>query len=160
MDETTLANVLYEYADQRMSRRIAQRMKEARFFNKLQTTTDLEQLVFSCYPSKLRSRARHPATLTFQALRIAVNDEFRCLERMLKTLPSLMSDGARCAVISFHSHEHRAVRHAFKRMKRNGLKLLTPRGERPKWAEVEQNPRARSAKLHVCEKLPASGAAV
>lgn len=150
LDERSLANIIYQYGEERMSRRIARRIVAQRRENPIRTADQLADLVRSCVP---RSRGHNidPATRTFQALRIAVNQELASLEQALKRLPDCLNSGGRLAIISFHSLEDRLVKHAFRDDPR--LEVLTKRPVRPSDTEVEQNPRARSAKLRVAERV-------
>lgn len=149
LDERSLADLIYQFGEERFSRRIARRIVEARRSAPLRTSQELAELVRSCVP---RSRGHHidPATRTFQALRIAVNEELASLERALARLPDCLAPGGRLAIISFHSLEDRLVKHAFRSDPR--LTVLTKRVIRPSDEEVARNPRARSAKLRVAEK--------
>jgi 16S rRNA (cytosine1402-N4)-methyltransferase len=145
-----LANVLYEYGEERKSRPIARSIKAALERGELQTTEDLRRAVVRVLGPK-RSGI-DPATRTFQALRIAVNDELGELERLLSSVPDLLVDGGRVAIISFHSGEDRIVKHAFRDDAR-----MRPLTKRPIEADAEEcatNPRARSAKLRVAERVP------
>jgi len=150
LDERSLANVIYQYGEERMSRRIARRIVERRRQDPIRTADQLADLVRRCVP---RSRGHNidPATRTFQALRIAVNGELAALEQALQRLPECLSPGGRLAIISFHSLEDRLVKHAFRDDLR--LNVLSKRPVRPTDFEVEQNPRARSAKLRVAERV-------
>jgi 16S rRNA (cytosine1402-N4)-methyltransferase len=141
-----LADLIYHYGEERHSRRIARAIVERRRENPLQTAADLAELVRRCVP-----RSRHeridPATRTFQALRIAVNDELKSLEIALRRLPDCLRPGGRLAVISFHSLEDRRVKEAFRDDPR-----LTPMTRKPLTAadaETAENPRSRSAKLRI-----------
>ncbi len=141
-----LADLIYAYGEERYSRRIARAIIQRRRENPVETAADLAELVRGCVP-----RSRHdridPATRTFQALRIAVNDELKSLEIALRRLPDCLRPGGRLAVISFHSLEDRPVKEAFRDDPR-----LTPLTRKPLTAsdaETAGNPRARSAKLRV-----------
>jgi len=149
LDERNLANIIYQYGEERLSRRIARRIVAQRRENPIRTANQLADLVRSCVP-RSRGHSIDPATRTFQALRIAVNQELASLEQALERLPDCLGPGGRLAIISFHSLEDRLVKHAF----RNDLRLevLTKRPLRPKDAEIEQNPRARSAKMRVAKR--------
>jgi len=152
LNEEELARIIYEYGEERLSRRIASRIKEWLRDDRLHTTTDLRALCRTCYP---RGKQRiDPATRTFQALRIAVNDELGELERMLAEAPARMHEGARLAVISFHSLEDRVVKWVFRKWAEEGLvEVLNRRPLVADEAEIARNPRARSAKLRICERL-------
>lgn len=146
LNERDLANVIFRYGEERFSRRIAQRIVETRRQTPLRTTEDLADLVRRCVP---RERGRHldPATRTFQALRIAVNDELAALEALLKKLPACLRSGGRAGLISFHSLEDRLVKRAFQ-----DKVVWDAKTRKPVTATDEEcaaNPRARSAKLRV-----------
>ncbi len=150
MDESALADVIYKYGEERYSRRIAKVIVLARRTTRFETTTQLADVVSRAYPPPARAARRgvHPATRTFQALRIAVNDELGSLERLLGLLPRLVRGGGRAAIISFHSLEDRLVKHAFAAMAAQGVgRILTKKPLTPKDDEIEGNPRSRSAKL-------------
>ena len=141
-----LADLIYQYGEERYSRRIARAIVERRQDNPVETAADLAELVRRCVP-----RSRHdridPATRTFQALRIAVNDELKSLEIALRRLPDCLRPGGRLAVISFHSLEDRRVKEAFRDDPR--LTALTRKPITASDAETAENPRSRSAKLRV-----------
>jgi len=150
-DETDLANLIYNYGEERLSRRIARKILEQRPF---QTTTELAEAISYCVPRKYRYGRIHPATRTFQALRIAVNQELEVLETLLQKAPDWLAPGGRLAIISFHSLEDRMVKHSLK--ENPVLKVITKKPITAADAELESNPRSRSAKLRVAEKLPES----
>jgi 16S rRNA (cytosine1402-N4)-methyltransferase len=150
--EPDLADVIYRYGEERFSRRIARRIVERRQQEPIRTAAELAALVRSCVP-RSRGHGIDPATRTFQALRIAVNDELGNLERALQRLPDCLKLGGRLAIISFHSLEDRLVKHAFRNDGR--LRPVTRRPVQATDAEVARNPRARSAKLRVAERVPA-----
>ena len=134
-----------------MSRRIASAIGRER---PIRSTTHLAEGVEKAVPRAPRQRGRiHPATRTFQAIRIAVNDELGETERLLETAPLLLAPGGRMAVISFHSLEDRVVKQGFRRWKERGvLEVLTRRVVRPSEEEIERNPASRSAKLRAAER--------
>jgi 16S rRNA (cytosine1402-N4)-methyltransferase len=146
-DETDLANLIYNYGEERLSRRIARKILEQRPF---QTTTELAEAISYCVPRKYRYGRIHPATRTFQALRIAVNQELDVLETLLQKAPGWLAPGGRLVIISFHSLEDRMVKHSLK--ENSALKVVTKKPITAVEQEVEQNPRSRSAKLRVAEK--------
>lgn len=148
-----LADLIYAYGEERCSRRIARAIVERRRDRAIETASDLAEVVRKAVPRSYDSRI-DPATRTFQALRIAVNEELDLLESALKRLPTLLAPGGRLAIISFHSLEDRIVKRAFRQ--NESLRILTPKPLVPTPAEVDRNPRARSAKLRVAEKLAAS----
>lgn len=150
INEYDLANLIYEYGEERHSRRIARKIVETRKSSPLRTTAQLADLVRSCVPRDHKSRI-DPATRTFQALRIAVNDELGSLERLLSQLPRLIKDGGRVGIISFHSLEDRRVKQAFQ--DREIWEAVTKKPVVAGEDETAQNPRARSAKLRVARRL-------
>ena len=152
LDERSLADIIYQFGEERFSRRIAKRIVETRRTSPIQTADELAQLVRSCVP-RSRGHRIDPATRTFQALRIAVNGELSALEQALSVLPDCLAPGGRLAIISFHSLEDRLVKHAFRADDR--LTVLTKRPLRPTDEEAAANPRARSAKLRVAERVSA-----
>ncbi len=149
-DETELANLIYTYGEERLSRRIARKIVDQRPW---QTTTDLAEAISYCVPRSYRYGRIHPATRTFQALRIAVNQELKVLETLLKVAPTWLAPGGRLVMISFHSLEDRLVKHTLKDSP--DLKVITKKPVIATETEVSQNPRARSAKLRVAERVVA-----
>jgi 16S rRNA (cytosine1402-N4)-methyltransferase len=147
-DEGAIAQILYEYGEERLSRRIARRIVEQR---PLQTTTDLANLVARCYPPKARYGRIHPATRTFQALRIAVNRELAALDQLLVQAPQWLKPGGVLGIISFHSLEDRRVKTAFRSTEI--LQVLTKKPITPSPEELATNPRARSAKLRFAQRI-------
>jgi 16S rRNA (cytosine1402-N4)-methyltransferase len=156
LGERELADLIWEYGEERFSRRVARRIVETRRRAPLDTTAQLAGLVRSCVP---RPRGqRHPidpATRVFQALRIAVNDELGALDRFLAALPLCLKPGGRAVVISFHSLEDRRVKHTFR--DRSVWQVLTPKPVQAGDEEVRNNPRARSAKLRAARLLVRGG---
>jgi 16S rRNA (cytosine1402-N4)-methyltransferase len=154
LEEGALADVLFQFGDERLSRRIARRLvaeREAKPWRE-RTTGELAYAVAGCYPPKARRGRIHPATRSFQALRIAVNDELGCLERLLQRAPDWLLPGGVLAIISFHSLEDRLVKRAFLGDER--LERITRRPVVADAAEAEANPRSRSAKLRLARRLP------
>jgi len=146
-----IADCIYAFGEERFSRRIARKIVEQRRTAPVRTAADLAELVRRCVP-RGKHHAIDPATRTFQALRIAVNEELDSLKRALERLPELLKPGGRIAVISFHSLEDRLVKNAFRDDPR--LEVVTRKPLRPTEAEAAANPRSRSAKLRVAESLP------
>jgi len=144
MREPDIANLIYKYGEERFSRRIARRIVEARRAGPIRSAPQMADLVRSCVP---RSRGHNidPATRTFQALRIAVNDELGGLERALERITGVLAPGGRLVVISFHSLEDRIVKHFFRND--NRLEILTKKPLTASPDELHANPRSRSAKL-------------
>lgn len=156
LPERELANLIYLYGEERLSRRIAARIVERRKDRPYRTTGELEEACFLSYPPDQRHRGAHPATRTFQALRIAVNDELGVLKSLLAGVPPLLADEGSFAVISFHSLEDRIVKHTFKEMVAQVENRVTMESKKPivpSEREVEMNPRARSAKLRVLRRM-------
>jgi 16S rRNA (cytosine1402-N4)-methyltransferase len=156
LDERELADLIYRYGEERYSRRIARAICRARLVKRIERTAELAKLVAGGYPSEARRSRRgvHPATRTFQALRIAVNDELASLEGLLASLPAVLNPGGRAAVISFHSLEDRLVKRAFADWSATGsARLLNRRVIVPAQEERQANPRSRSAKLRGVERL-------
>ena len=150
-DEKRLADLIFSYGQERRSRRIARTIVRGR---PIRSTAQLAAAVERAVPRSHRRRI-HPATKTFQAIRIAVNDEIAELENMLERAPALLAPGGRMVVISFHSLEDRCVKVAYRRWRdRNVFKVLTPHVVRPSRQEVRQNPSSRSAKLRAAERTP------
>jgi 16S rRNA (cytosine1402-N4)-methyltransferase len=151
MSERDLADLFWTYGEERHSRRVARKIVEVRQRQPLETTTQLADLVRRCVP---RAKGRHsidPATRVFQALRIAVNEELRSLERLLAELPLCLRSGGRAAIISFHSLEDRRVKLAFK--ERDTWETLTKKPVTATEEEVARNPRSRSAKLRAARRI-------
>jgi 16S rRNA (cytosine1402-N4)-methyltransferase len=145
-----LAELIYRYGEERHSRRIARAIVDQRRTRPIRTAAELAELVRRCVP---RSRAGHaidPATRTFQAFRIAVNDELKWLEVALRRMPDCLKPGGRIVAISFHSLEDRRVKEAFRDDPR--LEPLTRKPVRASEEEVAANPRSRSAKLRVAAR--------
>ena len=149
--ETEIADAIYQYGEERCSRRIAREIvMRRRQENPIVTVGDLVDICRRSVP-RPTNHDIHPATRTFQALRIAVNDELGSLERTLAAAPDWLSQGGRMAIISFHSLEDRIVKNAFRDDDR--WKVLTKKPLRPSDAEVRANSRSRSAKLRVAERV-------
>lgn len=145
-----LSDLIHTYGEERYSRRIARAILQQRRQKPIETAGELAELICRCVPRSKGPRRIHPATRTFQALRIAVNDELKSLQIALRRLPDCLRPAARLAVISFHSLEDRPVKEAFRDDRR--LEALTPKPLRAGEEEIRQNPRARSAKLRVAER--------
>jgi len=155
LSERDLAMLITTYGEERWARRIAKRIVATRRRHPIETTAQLAQLVTAAVPSARSSRRIHPATRTFLALRIAVNDELSALDSLLQVLPDVLAPEGRAVLVTFHSLEDRLVKHAFRRGMQEGLfRLLTRKPIQPSVQEVAENPRARSAKLRAVERLP------
>ncbi len=149
-----LADLIYQYGEERYSRRIGRAVAERRKQGRpVRTAAELAQLVRRCVPRRGHGERIDPATRTFQALRIAVNDELKALDIALRRIPPCVRPGGRFAAISFHSLEDRRVKTAFRDDPL--LNVLTRRPVRPTDDEVAGNARARSAKMRVAERAPA-----
>jgi 16S rRNA (cytosine1402-N4)-methyltransferase len=154
--EPELARIIHEYGEEPAARRIARRLVEARTRAPIRTTRQLADLVASAIPSHRRPRRVHPATRTFQAFRIAVNDELGSLDAALPQGAELLAPGGRFGVIAFHSLEDRLVKTTFRRLSHAGWRVLSRKPLRPSDDEVHFNPRARSARFRVLERGSAS----
>lgn len=156
MPENDLANLIFENSQERFSRRIAKRICQVRRDGRIRRTGELVRIICSALgvaPNSHRSKI-HPATRTFQALRMAVNYEVENLQGLLKHSPDLLAVGGRIAVISFHSGEDRIVKQDFLDRKRSGVyEIVTKKPIRATSEEIRANPRSRSAKLRVAKRL-------
>lgn len=168
LPEAELARIIWEFGEERLSRRIARRIVERRPHA---TTQDLADAVWGAYPPGDRYGRIHPATRTFQALRIAVNDELGALEPALMAATARLAPGGRIVVLSYHSLEDRIVKRTFEFLAgrcrcapelpicscgaRKQVGLLTRKPVQPSAEEVERNPRARSARLRAAQKIAA-----
>ena len=148
-DEDDLANLIYEFGEERRSRRIARAIVRAR---PISTTAELARVISAVAPP-IKGEKIHPATRTFQALRIRVNDELGEIRTLLESAPSLLKEGGRLVLISFHSLEDRLVKDAFRDGGRDGIyEVLTKKPVTANEQEQMRNPRSRSAKLRAAEK--------
>ncbi len=170
LSERELADLIFEYGEERASRRIARRIVAARAKAAITTTAQLADLVVKAIHQKGYWRV-HPATRTFQALRIAVNRELEGLDRFVADAVDLLAPGGRLVIISFHSLEDRIIKQALRFQSghclcppnqpecrcgaKQRVEVLTRKAIRPSQGEIDGNPRARSAKLRACRKLPA-----
>jgi len=167
--EEELARIIREYGEERWAKRIAQFIVRARAHGPIRTTTELVDVIKAAIPAAARREGGHPARRTFQAIRIAVNDELGALERGLEGAVQVLAPGGRLAVITFHSLEDRLVKQTFARWanpctcppgapvcicgKKPLVRHVTRKPVTASPAELEKNPRSRSAKLRVVEKL-------
>jgi 16S rRNA (cytosine1402-N4)-methyltransferase len=151
-DEVTLANLIYEFGEERRSRRIARAIVRSR---PIRTTAQLAEIVSAAArPMNSAERRIHPATRTFQALRIFVNRELDDLRKLMDAAPQLLKPGGRLVVISFHSLEDRIVKDALREgMKQGHYRLLTKKPVIATDEEIDRNPRSRSAKLRAAERV-------
>ena len=145
--EPKLANLFYEYGEERLSRRITRLIVERRRKEPFRETRDLAELIYFAYPPPARHKKPHPATRTFQALRIEVNQELRSLERGLDAALNLLAPDGVLAVISFHSLEDRIVKLRFRLAVEDGYEILTKKPLEASEDELRSNVRSRSAKL-------------
>ena len=154
-DEKYLADLIYKYGQERGSRRISRFIVRERQMRPITMTSQLASIVCRALgqPERKRRSRIHPATRTFQALRIAVNNELENLEKMLASASSLLAKKGRIAVISFHSLEDRLVKNNFKANEKEGVyKIITKKPIVPSREEIVENQRARSAKLRIAER--------
>jgi 16S rRNA (cytosine1402-N4)-methyltransferase len=176
LGEADLANLLYEFGEERLSRRIARAIVGARAEAPIETTTQLAGIIRGVMPPS--RDGIHPATRSFQALRIAVNDELGEIQRALEGAVALLAPGGRLVVVSFHSLEDRIVKRFFldaagrmpapsrhdprglQERSRSEFRLLTAKAGRPGDAEIAVNPRARSARLRALLRMPADAESV
>ena len=151
LSEKDIAKLIYEYSDEKMSRKIAREIVKTRSLKKIQTTKDLVEIINSVsYPGYERGRI-NPATRTFQALRIVVNDEMENLKKSLPQAARLLLPGSVIILITFHSLEDKVAKE-FSRRARPSIKEVYEKPLRPSEEEIERNPRSRSAKLRVFRK--------
>lgn len=167
--ESDLADLIFQFGEERLSRKIARAVVEFRRKEQFVTTKQLEDLVFHAYPASLRHGKSHPATRTFQALRIAVNSELDVLEKVLPQAVSLLAPKGRLVAISYHSLEDRIVKHFLRSQTKDCIcppevlrcecsatpivEIITKSPVSPTDEEVSENPRSRSAKLRCAEKI-------
>ena len=150
--EKDLARILWEFGEERLSRKIARAIVQQRKKKPIETTKELAELVSSLYPPRMRHGRTHPATKTFQAIRIEVNKELESLKTALKKTPDLLNTQGRLVVISFHSLEDRIVKNFF-RERSDAFKILTKKPITPSQEEIAMNPASRSAKLRAGERI-------
>ena len=152
-DEKSLADLIFKYGQDRASRRIARFIVSYRKENKITTTGQLADIVCRALGNRKNWSRIHPATRTFQALRIAVNQELENLEKLLKSAPKLLNKDGLIAIISFHSLEDRIVKYDFRQNKTDGIyDILTKKPLIPTQEEIDENHRSRSAKLRIAVK--------
>lgn len=154
MREQNLADLIFRYGEERLSRRIAHAIVQTRTHDPIETTRELVAVIERAVPASYRRGRIHPATRTFQALRIAVNDELGCLSESLEQAVTLTESGGHVVVISFHSLEDRIVKQFFRvqKFKKTGV-ILTKKPVISSREEIEKNPASRSAKLRALELI-------
>jgi 16S rRNA (cytosine1402-N4)-methyltransferase len=153
-EEKTIADIIYAFGEEKYSRRIAKVIVEARKEKSIETTFDLVGILDKAVGRSYRGLKIHPATRTFQALRIATNSELTNLENVIENGFNRLSKGGRMAIITFHSLEDRIVKRAFVSLKEKGYAhIVTKKPIIPSENEIKENPRARSSKLRVIEKI-------
>jgi 16S rRNA (cytosine1402-N4)-methyltransferase len=153
LSEKGLSEIIRDFGEERFHRRIARHIIEERKKKEISTTAELTEVILRSLPYRYHKYKIHPATRTFQALRITVNDELDSISEALKELPEVLEKGARACVISFHSLEDRIVKNIFKQFKAEGhFNTLTKKPIMADENEVVTNPRSRSAKLRVVER--------
>lgn len=167
--EADLKRIIYDYGEERFSPRIASAICKYRAEKNIETTHELSDIIKGCIPAAARADGPHPAKRTFQAIRIEVNGELDAIEPLIKSAASAMAVGGRMAIISFHSLEDRIVKQAYKSLasgctcpkdfpvcicgKKPTIKEITKKPILPGNSELECNPRSRSAKLRVAERI-------
>jgi 16S rRNA (cytosine1402-N4)-methyltransferase len=167
-DEQTLANVIFEYGEERFSRKIARRIAEKRAVKPIETTLELAKIVESCYPPKDRFKYGNPAKRTFQAIRIEVNAELKGLSEFINDIALFLNKGGIMCVITFHSLEDRIIKHTFRQLesdcicdkrmpictcdKRKEIEIITKKPI-PGSVEADINKRAESAKLRIIKRI-------
>ncbi|MCT4631759.1 MAG: 16S rRNA (cytosine(1402)-N(4))-methyltransferase RsmH [Firmicutes bacterium] len=167
--EEKLAEIIFKYGEEKFSRRIARNICEAREEKRIRTTAELVDIIKESIPARNRREGPHPAKRTFQAIRIEVNNELGIIEQTIQDATSVLNKGGRLSIITFHSLEDRIVKNAYKELAKGcicppempictcnnepKLKIITRKPIIPSAEEIEFNPRARSAKLRIAEKL-------
>jgi 16S rRNA (cytosine1402-N4)-methyltransferase len=153
-EEESLADIIYGFGEEKYSRKIAKKIVEARKEKEIKTTFDLVEIIEKAVGQNYRRLKIHPATRTFQALRIATNSELVNLEQVIEKSVKILKGNGRLAIITFHSLEDRIVKKAFVKLKEEGLvKIITKKPIIPSDEELKINPRSRSAKLRIIEKI-------
>jgi 16S rRNA (cytosine1402-N4)-methyltransferase len=151
--ETEIVRILYEYGEERLARRIARAIVDTRRQRPITSTAELARVIEGSVPARYRQGRIHPATRTFQALRIAVNDELSVLAVGLEKAVRYLRPGGRLAVITFHSLEDRIVKHFIRDRETAGiLSRINKKPITPSEDEIKHNPRSRSAKLRIAQK--------
>lgn len=167
--ESELKRILFEYGEERFAGRIASKIVNARAIKPIETTLELSELIKSAIPSAARNGGHHPAKRSFQAIRIEVNGELDVIAPTIEKVCGIMNPGGRMAIITFHSLEDRAVKQAYQKLaegctcpkdfpvcvcgNKPKIKIITKKPIIPSETELEENPRSRSAKLRIAEKI-------
>lgn len=152
MPERELADIIYKYGEERFSRQIAKVISVVRRRKKIETSMELAAIVADAVPNSYKNGRINPATKTFQALRIYVNDELGAAEEGIRGAWKLLRPGGRIAVITFHSLEDRLVKNLYKELSKQGGTIITKKPIAPSRTEIIENRRSRSAKLRIIEK--------
>ena len=153
-NQRELTKILTDYGEENFANDISERIVAVRKIKPIITTSELVEIIKESVPVWYKKKKIHPATKTFQALRIAVNDELDNVEQGVLAAIDAMNQGGRLIVISFHGLEDKIVREVFKQKVKSGLIKWVVKGTiKPKWEEVKTNPRARSAKMKICQKI-------
>lgn len=150
--ESTIADILYGFADEQYSRRIARRIIERRDISLIKTTFELVDIIASAVPVLYRHKRTHFATKTFQALRMATNDELGSIHDLIEVLPNILASNGRGCIITFNSTEDRIVKHKL-RANEKTLRMINKKAILPSGQEIKDNPRARSAQLRIVERI-------
>jgi 16S rRNA (cytosine1402-N4)-methyltransferase len=150
--ESTIADILYGFADETYSRRIAQRIIAKREEAPIKTTFELVDIIGAAVPALYRHKKTHYATKTFQALRMATNDELGSINDLLEALPKVLASNGRACFITFHSTEDRIVKHGL-RAHEDTLRMINKKAIVPSEEEIKSNVRARSAQLRIVERI-------
>ncbi|MBV6457185.1 MAG: Ribosomal RNA small subunit methyltransferase H [Fimbriimonadaceae bacterium] len=148
-----IEDVLWNFGDERWARKIAQVITERRKANPIHTTSELVDCVQAAVPAAKRDKRIHPATRTFQAIRIYINRELEGLQEALEEIARCLAQHGRMVVLAYHSGEDRAVKRAFRKLSGEGFLELTPKPLVPSDSEVQRNPKSRSAKLRAIERI-------
>ena len=167
--ENELKRILFEYGEERFAGRIASKIVNTRAIKPIETTLELSELIKSAIPSAARNGGHHPAKRSFQAIRIEVNGELDVIAPTIETVCGIMNPGGRMAIITFHSLEDRAVKQTYQKLaegctcpkdfpvcvcgNKPKIKIITKKPILPSETELEENPRSRSAKLRIAEKI-------
>ncbi|MBZ0166372.1 MAG: 16S rRNA (cytosine(1402)-N(4))-methyltransferase RsmH, partial [Candidatus Omnitrophica bacterium] len=154
LTEKEIADIIKDYGEERWARRIARGIVSERSKQPIENTEDLTRIILKAVPNKAKPQRIHPATRTFQALRIAVNRELETLEAVIDKSITLLKPGGRMGIISFHSLEDRIVKTKFKLLeKANLVTCLVKKPLRPTEGEIQKNPRSRSARFRIIERI-------